>query len=121
MCEEDILEAEESLRAAMESSNVDVLDQLIHDELIFTTHYGDVISKAEDLNVHRSGDLLFEGIDLNEHKILIQEDIAVVSVTATIEATFCGDRADGSFKFTRVWSKSDGALKVIAGHASKNA
>jgi len=116
---EEILEAEECLKAAMESSNVDVLDQLIDDELIFTTHYGDVISKADDLSVHRSGNLILEAIDLTEHKILIQEGIAVVSVTAMIKATFCGDRADGRFKFTRVWSKSGGVLRVIAGHASR--
>lgn len=118
MREGEILEAEESLKSAMESSNVDALDQLIDDDLIFTTHYGDVISKADDLTVHRSGDLVFEQIDLKEHKIIIHESIAVVSVTAMIKATFCGDRADGRFKFTRVWSKSGGILKVIAGHAS---
>jgi len=121
MREDEILEAEESLKSAMESSNVDVLDQLIDDELIFTTHYGQVISKADDLNVHRSGNLIFEEIDLKGHKILIHEGIAVVSVTAMIKATFCGDRADGDFKFTRVWSRSSGVLRVIAGHASRNA
>jgi len=118
MRKEEVLEAEEALKSAMESSDLDLLDRLIDDALIFTTHYGEVISKVDDLNIHRSGDLVFEQIDLQDRQVLIREGAAVVSVTAMIKARFCGDRADGNFKFTRVWSKSDGALRVIAGHAS---
>ena len=57
---------EERLRAAMVASNVEALDQLLADDLVFTTFLGEAISKADDLNAHRSGAFRIHGIDLQD-------------------------------------------------------
>lgn len=118
----DIFQLEENLRVAMERSDIAALDTLIDEELIFTTHAGQVISKADDLAIHQSGLLRFESIQLSEQHVRWLTDVAVVSVTADIRATFQGERADGVFKFTRVWAKrAEGEYQVIAGHACAKA
>ncbi|MEK4487017.1 nuclear transport factor 2 family protein [Psychrobacillus sp. FSL H8-0484] len=40
-----IIEHEEMLRKAMLSSNLKTLDQLIHDDLIFVNHFGQILTK----------------------------------------------------------------------------
>ena len=116
---ENIIRSEERLRLAMESSNIDELEELIDDDLIFTTHFGQVLSKSEDLAIHRSGDLKFKSVTLSDPRILFQGETAIVSVTADICATFKSENADGVFKFTRVWANAHGSYKVVAGHACR--
>ncbi len=58
--------AEEQLRLAMLASDVESLDVLISLSLIFTSHFGSVISKRDDLDEHRSGALRFQTIELSE-------------------------------------------------------
>jgi hypothetical protein len=43
-----------ALRAAMLSNDVDALDTLLDDDLIFTIPTGQIISKHDDLAAHRS-------------------------------------------------------------------
>jgi ketosteroid isomerase-like protein len=54
--EETLIEdLEEKLRQAMLASDIEALDELIADDLIFTMHTGLVINKQDDLEAHRTG------------------------------------------------------------------
>lgn len=53
--EKEIIEAEENLRTAMLISNLEVLDELLAPDLIFTNHLGQLISKKDDLAGHKTG------------------------------------------------------------------
>jgi Domain of unknown function (DUF4440) len=57
--ESQIVQIEERLRQAMLNSDVAELDALIAPELLFTTYFGQVFSKQEDLALHQSGKLKF--------------------------------------------------------------
>ncbi|NJR63493.1 MAG: nuclear transport factor 2 family protein [Cyanobacteria bacterium CRU_2_1] len=50
---------EDSLRQAMLTSDVAMLDKLIGNDLVFTMHTGSVINKQDDLEAHRSGKSTF--------------------------------------------------------------
>ncbi len=119
MDKQEILDAEEILRVAMVKSDIDQLQALISDDLLFTSHFGALVSKEDDIRVHQSGSLNFESIELSEHIIKLHLNFAAVSVQAEIKATFNGRPSDGSFMFTRIWSKQFGKLKVVAGHVSQ--
>ncbi len=114
-----IKEAEEQLRHAMLASDVQVLNALIAPSLIFTTHFGLVLSKQDDLEMHRSGVLKFQTIDLSEQKILIFSKIAYVSVHASLSGTFSGSPFHDDIRFSRVWQCSLNAnWQVVAGQAT---
>jgi hypothetical protein len=55
MDETQIIQYEEMLRKAMLSSDVKVLGELIHDDLIFVNHFGQILTKGADIEAHRSG------------------------------------------------------------------
>jgi Domain of unknown function (DUF4440) len=112
-----IIEIEERLRQAMLKSDVAELDALIAPELIFTSFLGQLVSKEEDLAIHRSGTLKFRSLTPSEQHIQLHDGFSVVSVKMHISSNYEGTEVDGSFRFTRVWGISSvGSLQILAGH-----
>ncbi|NJR32903.1 MAG: nuclear transport factor 2 family protein, partial [Chamaesiphon sp. CSU_1_12] len=64
-----IVEIEERLRQAMLTSDMAELDALIAPELIFTSYLGQLVSKEQDLDMHRSGSIKIESITPSERQI----------------------------------------------------
>ena len=111
--------AEEQLRLAMLASDVESLEALISPNLVFTTHFGAVISKQDDLETHRSGALKFQKIELSEQKILTLGHIAYASARARLSGVFGGSPFQDDIRFSRVWQLSpNNAWQVIAGQAT---
>ena len=57
---EDIVEAENKLFSAQLVSNVDLLDQLLHDDLIAVAPTGQIVTKEMDLNSHKAKTMIIE-------------------------------------------------------------
>lgn len=65
------------------------LDELIHDGLLFHLPNGQIITKAMDLEAHRSGIMVVDSIFTSEQLInLIDEDTAVVSVKVKLKGSY---------------------------------
>lgn len=119
LLESHIVEVEERLRLAMLTGDVPALDALIAPELIFTSHLGQVVSKEQDLAMHRARLLKLEKLEPSERLIQIHEGFAVVSVLMHLLGTYEDTSVDAHLRYTRVWSiGSDGVLRISAGHAS---
>lgn len=111
--------AEEQLRLAMLASDVEALDALISPSLIFTTHFGSVISKQDDLAIHRSGTLKFQAIEPSEQKILVLGFVAYVSVRVHLSGVFGGSSFQDDIRFSRIWQLSENnTWQVVAGQAT---
>ena len=114
-----IIELEERLRQAMLRSDVVELDALIAPELLFTNHLGQVVSKQEDLDAHRSGQFKFTELTPSERQIQLDCGFAVVSVLMHIVGSYKGTPVEQDIRFTRVWAVSkSGSIQIIAGHTS---
>ena len=114
----EIVEAEESLKLAMISSDIEVLNQLLSKDLIFTNHMGQILSKNDDLAAHKKGDFKISDLSLSDQIIKISGDVVIVSAHAKIVGSYKGEATSGNFRFTRVWEKLDSKWQVLAGHAS---
>jgi Domain of unknown function (DUF4440) len=115
-----IIELEEQLRQAMLHSNVAELDALIAPELLFTNHLGQIFSKQEDLDAHRSGKFKFTEITPSNRKIQLNDGFTVVSVLMHIVGSYEGTPVEQDIRFTRVWAISTtGSIQIIAGHTSE--
>ncbi|UZJ63148.1 DUF4440 domain-containing protein [Sphingobacterium sp. KU25419] len=57
MTKADILNQENKLYGAIKESNIKVLEELLHDDLLFVIPNGDVITKEMDLQSYRDGHL----------------------------------------------------------------
>lgn len=110
---------EERLKQAMLRSDISELDKLLAPDLIFTNHLGRVMTKQDDLEMHKSGMLRIKKITLTDQNIKIVENMAIVTVQAFIIGAFAGEKSEHNFRFTRVWCKSDNnSWQIITGHSS---
>lgn len=109
-----IREAEEQLASAMKGGDVHRLDRLLYDKLVFTNHNGQVITKAGDMEMHRSGKLAIDRMHTSEHLAVSTGSVSIVSVRTQIEGRYGGTPFSGDLRYTRVWKMIDGRLQVIA-------
>jgi ketosteroid isomerase-like protein len=118
--EEMIIEAlEEKLRQAMLIGDVQSLDELIAEDLVFTMHTGLVIDKQDDLDAHRTGIQKFTKIDLDDQQVRHYGDCAVVTVKVELAGNFNGQDYSETYRFTRVWIKRQNRWQIAAGHVSQ--
>lgn len=113
--DEQIIECENRLLEALKTGDIDVLDQLIHDDLIFNIPTGQTITKAMDLDNYRSGILVVSEVLATDQIIQSIDDISTVAVTLHLKATYAGQIVDGKFRYLRVWKLVDNSWKIIAG------
>jgi len=110
---EHVTDAENQLFLAQLASDVDALDQLLHDDLIAVTPTGQTLTKELDLNAHRSKAMIIEDASIAIDDIRIIEDTALSIVTMTAKGKVMGAPLEGKFRYFRVWKNVDGKLKVI--------
>lgn len=110
---ENVVEAENKLFSAQLVSNVDALDQLLHDELIAVSPTGEIVTKEMDLASHRAKTMIIEDASTEINDIKIAGETALSIVTMTAKGKVMGTPLEGKFRYFRVWKRFDGALKVI--------
>lgn len=104
---DDVGTCEEALRLAMLTSDVETLNRLIDDELVFYDHRGQHVTKAMDLAMHRSGRLKLATLDFSETMIDVEGPVAVVMTRAMIAGSFDGNEFAGDFRYMRIWRRMD--------------
>ncbi len=110
---------EEELRQAMLASDVNTLNRLISDDLVFTDHLGQLLTKQSDLEVHRSGILNFSTLEPSEQFLKANDEIVIVSVRMKTSGTYSGEPFTIDLRFTRIWQRAEGrGWRVVAGHSS---
>lgn len=113
--EADIIQRENALLTAMTTNDLALLDDLLHDDLLFNGPDGQTGTKALDLANYRSGGIQLTRAEARERLISAIGDDVVVSVTVMLEGSYLGIRVDGSYRYLRVWKHVRGAWRVIAG------
>lgn len=112
--EQEIVQCEEKLLKAMKNSDVKVLNELIHDNLIFNIPTGDIITKEMDLATYKTKSNL-KNVDCLERKIQIFDDTAVVSTIIYMKGAFGDMMLDNKIRFFRTWKQFNDQWKIIGG------
>ncbi|HEU4562542.1 MAG TPA: nuclear transport factor 2 family protein [Longimicrobium sp.] len=117
----EIVALEERLRAAQLAADVEALDSLISNALLFTGPDGQLATKADDLAAHRSGAVRFRAHEPEELRVRrIGADVAVAALRARLAVEVAGTRVEGTWRYTRVWAREDdGQWRVTGGHVSE--
>jgi hypothetical protein len=113
--DEQIIECENRLLEALKTGDIKVLDELLHDNLVFNITTGQTITKAMDIDNYRSGILTVSEILATDQIIKSIDNIYTVAVTLHLKAKYANQIVDGKFRYLRVWKLFDNSWKVIAG------
>ncbi len=111
----EVIINENDLLEAMKTSHVELLDKLLHDDLLFNGPTGETATKAMDLNNYRSGTINLHTVESSDLMLRVIGDNAVVAVTIEIKGNYLGQEIDGKFRYLRVWKLFEDNWKVIAG------
>lgn len=111
--------SETALRAAMLANDVEALDALLDDDLVFTVPTGQVISKEDDLAAHRAKLLRLDTLDVIEIRASAVDEMILTTTRAALAGRFDGAAFTGTFAYTRLWRRTGAHWRVVAGHASQ--
>jgi ketosteroid isomerase-like protein len=115
----EIENLEEQLRVAMLASDVEKLDLLLSDTLLFINQVGMRLTKDDDLSAHRSGLLMIEKLDSRGDRIVRPlGDTVIVCLTVDLAGKYAGQPFEGTFAYSRVWHRKHEGWQVEAGHCS---
>ncbi len=113
-----IEEQESRLREAMLAGDVESLDALIADDLVFVSHLGNIVTKEMDIGAYQSG-LKMQRIEFLDQQIKFAENAAVTVTRADITVVVGGETIKDALWYTRFWKACDGRWQVAAGHCSQ--
>ena len=103
-----IVRMEEQVRQAQIAGDVAVLDRLLSDDFVGISMGGQVNTKAQELDRLRSHRVVFRRIELDEVKIKLLGQVAVVTSRAKVEGTSNGQSLAGTYRYTRVYLHGQG-------------
>lgn len=119
MTAEEIITIENQLIEAIKTSDINSLDRMLHDELLFIAPNGQTVTKEMDLASHRSGQMEVEQLIAHFESVKILGDNAVVVVVYNTKGKMLGTPIEGQFRYIRVWKMFADGLKVVAGSCFK--
>jgi ketosteroid isomerase-like protein len=116
----ELVALEAALRTAQLRADVAALDALIADALLFTGPDGQLGTKAQDLEAHRSGVVRFREHAPEELRVRrVGADVAVTALRARLAVEVAGTLVRGTYRYTRVWAReAGGGWRVVGGHVS---
>jgi ketosteroid isomerase-like protein len=120
MRDAEIAAVEAELRQAQLTADVHALDRLIDEDLLFTGPTGELATKSQDLDAHRSGALRITSHEPEEMRIRwIGDDVAVVALRTRLRGEVAGEPFAGTWRYTRMWARVHGRWRIVAGHVSQ--
>lgn len=114
----ELMACEYELLKAMRNCDIEKMDELLHDDLLFSGPAGETITKEIDLETYRSGNMVVLGNTASDQEISVFGDTAIVLVNIDLKAQFMQELVEGRFRYIRVWKNSSNVWKVIGGGVS---
>jgi ketosteroid isomerase-like protein len=95
------------------------IDRITSADWMLTDPQGMLISKAQSDAHRKSGTVKFESFKLDELKVRVYGDTAVVHGLATRKSSYQGKDTSGQYRSTDVFIKSNGGWQAIAAHVTR--
>lgn len=116
--ENELREAELRLQTAQLAGDVQTLDELLDDRLIFT--FGaDTFTKADDLELHRTRAQVMSKLEEEQLTVLVEGTTGVTWFLGVVEGSVHGSPFASRMRYTRAWAHGDArGWRVVAAHAS---
>jgi ketosteroid isomerase-like protein len=111
--EEELMKLERDGVEASKRGDVAFFEKLEAPDYLFTDPSGMVHTRDEDLAIAKSGDLKFESMDIDEMKVRLYGDTAVITGVTTVKGTFKNQDISGKYRWTDVYVKRGGQWQIV--------
>ena len=117
--EQELIKLENEWADAWIKSDVAFFDRIMADDYTWTSPWGEVLTKAHNLALVKSGEDVITSWVLAEMKVRVYGDAAVVTGRDTIKETYKGEDISSQNRWTHTWVKRSGRWQCVAGHSSE--
>jgi ketosteroid isomerase-like protein len=111
--EEHLMKLERDAVDAMKRNDISFLENLEAPDYLFIDPAGMVHTREEDLAIARSGDLKIESMNIDEMKVRVYGDTAVVTGQSTVKGAFKTQDISGKYRWTDVFVKRNGKWQLV--------
>jgi Domain of unknown function (DUF4440) len=118
MSKQDIERLEAQLAQTMLGNDIAMLDLLLSDDLVFSGPDGVMVSKAQDLALHRAGDIIFTTYAIEELLVQSYDPIEIAHVKVKLAGNFKGEAFAGDFRYLRIYLKQNEQWQIIGGQVT---
>jgi len=112
---DEILNLENTLYEAIKNSDTEVLDKLLHADLLFVVPSGQTITKEMDLQTYREGNLKVEELIPKVEELNIIEDLAVITLQMELRGNYNSEPFEANYRYIRFWKRFPEGIKVVGG------
>jgi ketosteroid isomerase-like protein len=116
--EQELIKLENGWADALVKRDVAFLDQILADDFMTTSSAGIVSTKAQIIASMESGEYVFFSAVLDDIKVRIYGDVAVVTGRNTVKSMRKGKDISGQERWTDTWIKREGRWHCVATHNS---
>lgn len=112
---DEILNLENTLYGAIKNNDTEILDNLLHTDLLFVVPSGQTITKEIDLQTYREGNLKVEEIIPKVEELNIIADLAVIVLQMDLKGDYNNKPFEAKYRYIRFWKKFPDGIKVVGG------
>jgi len=117
--EQDLIKLENEWADAWVKRDVAFFDRIMADDYTWTSPWGHVTTKAQNLALVKSGRDVVTSWVLADMKVRVYGDTAVVTGRDTVKETYKGEDVSGQNRWTHTWVKRAGRWQCVAAHSSE--
>lgn len=117
--EQIISQIEQDWGVALMKHDVAAIDQIVSPDWMMTDPEGALADKTQTDADLKSGVLTIESFKIDDLKVHVDGDTAVVFGLETEKSSYKGTDSSGQYRFTDVFVKRNGVWKAIATHVTK--
>jgi hypothetical protein len=115
--EDEIQRLEVARSKAQVQGDTAKLDELLAPEFLEINVAGQIRTKAENIEGHKTGQMHWEKFDLDDVIVRVYEETAVVTGRLTRKGTFGGRDISGQSHYTRYYIRRKGHWQAIFQHS----
>ena len=117
--EQRVMRIEKEMLAAVLKGDPSASERYLADTYVFTGTDGDVEDRAQNINDLKSGDLKLRSASLDDTKVQVYGDTAIVTYSSNDKGTYKGKDISGKTRWTDVFVKRNGKWQLVATHGSR--
>jgi ketosteroid isomerase-like protein len=116
--EQEIMRIEEEMLAALLKGDTRPSERYLADTYVFTGPDGLSMGKAQSIEDLKSGNLKLQAASLDNPKVQVYGDTAIVTYSSNDKGTYKGKDISGKTRWTDVFVKQKGRWMIVASHGS---
>jgi ketosteroid isomerase-like protein len=115
----EVLMVEEEQDQAVAKSDIQTLERIWADNLVYTAPNGELLTKAQHLAEFKSGIRKFESMKHDDFNVRVYgKTVVVLTGRSTSMLRYNGEVSEGPRRFTNLFVKKDGRWQLVSHHVT---